>query len=533
MRMFESERKKFLSMMAAFFVVLFAMFANGCGGGGSSGDDGGIVPPPPTVVAPGVPTNFTVVATPDALLSATLTWSAPTTGDAPTSYEIYRGTTADNIVNHLISLPATANEFIDDAGLDYGVTYYWIVVAKNDGGVASTLPADYTFIEPPGAPTNFVVSPSAVGGDLSATLSWAAPTSGGEVDTYEIYKISTTDSTPVPTVFDPDNHLISLPAGTTEFIDNAGLDRCLTTWWVVTAKNAGGETSTLPEYYQPPGCGGGEVESYGNNFAAALIFADGRGISNQVITGEWTENNISLIDTSTGLRPNDTELPSLSEFPYYDPLTTYMKDGVTYYKQKTVSTWQGEWVDGSTSLVEHNVTAAWGDNLISQTLNTESIIRVEMVLTKALDTNMTAYNMVPLYGEKDVEIYGTDGNTTTVDTAFVFTAYARLTIQQVDENGTAIGAPVEDQPLFDANVTDGPGKFAAEINVAGNLTYGYVWDLKKNPLPAGAGTYRITFTLENPSNVIIGDVAVPEEGDPSTFPVLDSPTQVHIDITIH
>ncbi len=430
MQMFQSKSKKFVSIMAVFFAVLFGIMANGCGGGSSGGVvDDGIVPPPP------VPT-----------------------------------------------------------------------------------------IEAPGEPLNFRVSASAVGGSLSATLAWDAPTTGGEVASYELYRYSSE----VPTV----SHLISLSADTYEFIDNAGLERGVTTYWKLSAKNAGGETFTYPVEYTPQGGGVGEVDTYGNNFAAAMIFADGIGISNQAITGEWTENNISSVDTSTGLRPTDTEIAAtpLTEFPYYDPTTTYLKDGVTYYKQKTASTWQGEWIDGSTSLAEHNVTAAWGDNLISQTLTTESIVRIEMVLTKALDTNMTAYNMVSLYGEKDVEIYGTDKTTKSVDTAFVFTSDASLKIEQIDENNQTIAVVQPEQPLF-SSVPDGPGKFGAEINVAGNLTYGYVWDLKQNTVDAG--TYRITFTVGSGSNVIIGDVAVPTEGDPSTFPVLDSATSTHIDITIH
>ncbi|GIT99696.1 hypothetical protein TSL6_02030 [Sulfurovum sp. TSL6] len=429
MKMIQLESKKIVSIMAVFFAILFGIMANGCGGGGGGGvvDDGGVLPPP-------VPT-----------------------------------------------------------------------------------------VEAPGEPVNFRVSGSAVGGSLSATLAWEAPITGGEVASYELYRYSSE----VPTV----NHLISLSATTFEFIDNAGLERGVTTYWKLSAKNAGGETFTYTVEYTPQGGGAGEVDKYGNNFAAAMIFADGIGIFNDDISGGvWTENNISLVNPLTGLRPSQIEIDApLTEFPYYDPTTTYLKDGVTYYKQKTVSTWQGEWVDGSTSSVEHNVTAAWGDNLISQTLNTESIVRIEMVLTKALDTNMTAYNMVSLYGEKDVEIYGTDRTTKSVDTAFVFTSKARLMIEELDENNNTTTV-VENQPLFSA-VPDGPGKFAAEINVAGNLVYGYVWDLKQNPVPAGR--YRITFMLDAQSNVIIGDVALPSEGDPSSFPVLDTSTEVHIDITIH
>ncbi|MFC2074236.1 hypothetical protein ACFLR3_03190 [Campylobacterota bacterium] len=408
------------------------------------------------------------------------------------------------------------------SGGDSG-TIFW---SSGDNGIV---------VEAPGEPTNFTVVATAAGGDLSATLAWSAPTTGGEPTSYEIYRSNTAEN-----LFDPDNHLLSLPTTTFEFIDNAGLERGVTTYWIVAAKNAGGETPTLPANFTPPGGGGGEVDKYGNNFASVMIFADGYGISGKQISGGWTKTVLD-IDYNTGIRPtisedNVTELPdNVTVLPYFDESTTYVLNGVTYYKQKTASTWQGQWIS-TVAPDEQNVTAKWGDNLISQTLNTESIVRVEMVLSKALDTNMTSYKMVSLYGTKDVEIYGTDGTEYNNSTAFVFATNAHLTIDRIDTNGNVL-ENVEDQPLFDPNVSDGPGKFAAEINVAGNLTYGYVWDLKQNPVPAG--TYRITFSLDGQSqlgtdnNTIIGDVVQPTEGDPSTFPVLDSPTSTHIDIVIH
>jgi len=400
---------------------------------------------------------------------------------------------------------------------------------SSDGGSSNI------FVEAPGEPTNFTVVATAAGGDLSATLSWSAPTTGGKPASYKIYRSD--KNTPEDPVFDPGNWLFTITAEANktdyEYIDNAGLERGVTTYWVVTAKNAGGETSALPQGYTPPGGGGGEVDTYGNNFAAAMIFADGYGISGLPITGSWT-NVVADIDYNTGVRPTIEE--NVSELPHFDPTTAFVLDGVTYYKQKTASTWQGEWISTGTPDTQH-VTAAWGDNLISQTLNTESIVRVEMVLSKALvDTNMTSYKMVSLYGTKDVEIYGTDGTTYENNNSFVFATNARLTIQKM--NGDVVESTEENQTLFDPGVLDGPGKFGAEINVAGNLTYGYVWDLKQNPVPAG--TYRITFSLDGTSvptgtlnNTIIDAVAVPTEGDPSTFPVLDSGTSTHIDIVIH
>lgn len=102
MKMIQSESKKLVSIVAALFVVLFGIMANGCGGGGGTSTV-------PTVAAPGAPTNFVVVATPaGGDLSATLAWAAPTTGGEPTSYEIYRSDSNDSIfdpANHLISLP--------------------------------------------------------------------------------------------------------------------------------------------------------------------------------------------------------------------------------------------------------------------------------------------------------------------------------------------------------------------------------------------------------------------------------------------
>ncbi|MEJ2143227.1 MAG: hypothetical protein P8Y24_12890, partial [Gammaproteobacteria bacterium] len=89
---------------------------------------------------------------------------------------------------------------------------------------------------------------------------------------------------------------------------------------------------------------------------------------------------------------------------------------------------------------------------------------------------------------------------------------------------------------------DGPGFLAGEINIAGNFTYGFVWDLKNDiPLPPDittgpTGTWRITFWLDDdnsnagkavtfaPNNTFIKSVA---NG------VRVSDTQAYIDITIN
>lgn len=376
---------------------------------------------------------------------------------------------------------------------------------------ASTATTDPTVptVAAPGVPTNFTVirTPEVT---LSATLGWSPPTSGGTPVTFEIYR-----STTAGTAFSPDNHLISIPVvagqATYTFIDNAGLT-AVNTYWVVSAKNAGGETPTAEVMYKPigpPGGGGGGDAGFGNNFAAALIFADDIGIGGALITGDWTTDP-ALIDYNTGLRPLLGEIANLAALtppvlvttlPYLDPLTTYLLGGVTYYKQQTASTWQGPWVRGAGAMQQ--VTAKWGDNLVSQKLTASSSIRIEMVLSNTLATAVKSYTMKSLYGTRENEIYGTDGTTYDNLTAFVFASNARLTIQKLDG---ATNPVLVDLPLW--KVADGPGNLAGEVNVGGNFTYGYVWKLNSLTLPptipSKTGTWRLTFTLD-PDNTLAGD----------------------------
>ncbi len=390
-------------------------------------------------------------------------------------------------------------------------------------------------VDAPGMPTNFTVerTPEAI---LSATLSWSVPASGGDPVSYEIYR-----STTAGTVYQPANHLISVAAvaskSTYTFVDNAGLTP-VNTYWVVSAKNAGGETPTAEVLYKPIGPPGGTGDTgFGNNFAAALIFADDVGIGGEAIAGSWTNDLTSLdFDPNTGLRPSLAEVDSLkllpvpvTSLPYLDPTTTYTLDGIDYYKQQTVSTWQGQWEKGAAD--NQHVTAAWGDNLVSQSLTENSTIRIEMVLSKALTTPMTSYWMESLYGTRENEIQGTDGTTYDNSVAFVFASNAHLTIQKLDGNGDPDGAALYDQTLWEG---DGPGFLAGEVNVSGNFTYGFVWNLKNEVLPGDittgkTGTWRITFSLDaqspklTPNNTLI---------DVATNGVRVSNTEVYIDIQV-
>ena len=388
----------------------------------------------------------------------------------------------------------------------------------SSGGSSSTA----TTVPAPDMPTNFSVVRTQ-SETLSATLTWSAPSGGQAPTSYEIYRSTTAGS-----VFSPDNHLISVAVvpgqASYTFIDNAGLS-AVTTYWVVSAKNAGGETPTGEVAYKPVGPSGGDL-SFGNNAAAPIIFADGYGVSKLQITGSWT-GNVASIDYNTGLRPLTGILPgTVTTLPYLDSLDTYVLDGVTYYKQGTPSTWQAQWANGAGT--PQQVVATWGDNLLSQTLTSSSTIRVEIALAETLSTPMTAYTMKSLYGSQLNEVQGTDGTTYDSLSAFVFATNAHLTIQKLDASGNVVYTAY-DQTLWQG---DGPGFLAGEVTVSGNFTYGFVWQMKNMTVPTGvskAGTWRITFSLDPTSPVGTSNNTSIQS---TTNGVLDSPTQTHIDINI-
>ncbi|HEY2479044.1 MAG TPA: DUF4082 domain-containing protein [Solirubrobacterales bacterium] len=107
---------------------------------------------------------------------ATVKWTAPTSGGAPTSYRItpYIGSTAQTPVT------AAASETSKTiSGLTAGTPYTFTVTAVNEGGSgpesAKSNAVTPTAITAPGAPTGV----SATAGGASATVNWTAPADNG------------------------------------------------------------------------------------------------------------------------------------------------------------------------------------------------------------------------------------------------------------------------------------------------------------------------------------------------------------------
>lgn len=382
-------------------------------------------------------------------------------------------------------------------------------------------------IAAPGAPTAF----TATAGENVVTLQWSPPAASAAVglpDSYEIYR-STTATTPA-TLVAPAYFVTTTPAVAGQAVysfTNTGLAGNTTYYFVVTAKNAGGVTPSTVANARPTGPPNPQV--YGNNFSAALIFADDIGITNLPITGVWTLDK-TLIDYNTGLRPLAAEVtafPALQLTLPYLPLPSHIDP--LYYEQKSINTWQGEWAKGAAT--PQNVTAKWGDNLSGASLSASAKIRIEMALTKDVTaTPMTAYTMRLLSGSGTNELQGTNGVTYNPTTAFVMATNAHLTIQKLDATGAPTGALITDQALFDPAFPDGLNKLSGEIPVSGNFTYGFVWD----PSTSGstAGRYRITFRLDPTSQFGAGNPANNTFMTTATNGVRVSNTEVYIDIVV-
>jgi fibronectin type 3 domain-containing protein len=176
--------------------------------------------------APGAPGTPVVTGTTGS--SVSLSWTAPTTGGAPTSYNILRclGTCAPTA-----SVGTISSTSYTDTGLASSTTYTYAVTASNSGGTSgpSGSVMATTQIAPPGAPGTPVVTGTTTS---SVSLSWTAPTTGGAPTSYNILRCLGT-CTPTASV--------GSTTGTT--YTDSGLASGTTYRYAVTASNSAGTSS--------------------------------------------------------------------------------------------------------------------------------------------------------------------------------------------------------------------------------------------------------------------------------------------------
>lgn len=278
-----------------------------------------------------------------------------------------------------------------------------------------------------------------------------------------------------------------------------------------------------------PGGGGGEEETAGNNLGVPVIWPEGVAVALQ----------------GTMLAPN---LAGAS----------VNVDGKDWYIQKDPNNlWQAENV-ALTPGVDPPLyvsTIDWGDNLESSAVSSAGVVRVETSLYRTLETPMQGYTMQWLSGEGTTEVWGTDGTLYSATEAMVYSPAARLTIQKFTQPpSTAVVTWNAAEGKWDGDLeapcfngvswetVDGPEGFAAEINVAGKIVYGYNWKFKHSqPEP---GTWRVTFSLDgtnypgtlntffDANTVLLASAEGEEETGGSSAVIVPANNLTYIDVSI-
>jgi titin len=171
-----------------------------------------------------------------------LAWSAPgSTGGSPiTGYRVYRGASSGSETSFMTLGNVTT---WTDSSAANGTTYYYEVTAINAPGESA---ASNERSATPSAPATVPSSPtlsSAVGGNGSVSLSWAAPASNGgsAVTGYDVYR---------GTASGVETLLVTLGTGTS-YTDSTAANGT-TYWYQVSAVNAVGEGSRSNERSATP-----------------------------------------------------------------------------------------------------------------------------------------------------------------------------------------------------------------------------------------------------------------------------------------
>ncbi|MHB1570130.1 MAG: hypothetical protein ACYC0H_13125 [Solirubrobacteraceae bacterium] len=219
------------------------------------------------------------------------------------------------------------------------------------------------------------------------------------------------------------------------------------------------------------GGGGGETTAT-NNLSVPTIWSDGVGLT----------------------------VPGTYGTTLYDGATFTTADGTTVWANgDPLNQWQAENVFGVTGTPVNVSQLDWGDSLESKSFSLGKPIRVETSLIEDnLPATMTGYTMLSNGLTKDQEKFGNDKTTYTTNSAYVYSACARLTIQRLEISRTdpAVSRMVWDPAghqwtgagLVASPIVNQPD--AAELNGSGKAIYGYNWTSTDV-----AGDYRVTFSL--------------------------------------
>jgi len=227
------------------------------------------------------------------------------------------------------------------------------------------------------------------------------------------------------------------------------------------------------------GGGGGEIETAGNNLSFPVFAMDAYTITPVPVSSF----SVPYTGTNSGLSAE--ELAAL--------------EGYTWYAQKVSGNkWQAEFSQKSQPV---DVTFVdWGDVLESVNPKVNRPTRIEVTLYKDVsDDPMLGYTMALLaYPSSKNEVQGTNAVTYDGIWATLVSAKTKLVVQ-------LLGSPTAELS-WDGTMWIGTGAgapatgfgFAPELNVGGKFIFGASTGGWK---PTVTGVYRITFYIENGSNI--------------------------------
>lgn len=182
-----------------------------------------------TIASPGPPSGLNVLGTTSTQVS--LSWLAPSTGGAPSSYNVLR--CLGSFCSPTPTGSTSAGTAFTDTELSAGTTYRYAVTATNAGGTSSAssaVTATTQNVAAPAVPKLSVGSPT----KNSLTLTWTLDTSSISVTGFDILRC-TGFSCGNPT-------LITSVGSAARSYKNSGLSRLTTYTYQVRAKNSGGTT---------------------------------------------------------------------------------------------------------------------------------------------------------------------------------------------------------------------------------------------------------------------------------------------------
>lgn len=230
-----------------------------------------------------------------------------------------------------------------------------------------------------------------------------------------------------------------------------------------------------------------------NNLATPALFAEGLGL-----TGE-------SVAIATGLRGTMGELET--------SIKPILVDGMPCWPQGVEgATWQAGWHSGSRASASALAAVRWTDRLTTRVPRSGERLPLEVALYVVDADVMAGFEMMYLWGKPPNEVWGTSGHTYKTHWETVFSAGARLVIQEI-AFGTAeekepswspklgywVGGgalePIVQTGVWESFPSKEPSAFRGNVDKEGLLGYLYGWDVPWLG-HAGTATFRITFVLD-------------------------------------